>query len=344
MEMLRFKDTTFGSFTSVRRCPTAGFRLEFDGFTPLTEPPPSARALRGPWLIENETASDGRPVAKRYAPLKRGNQLMALPANLARLRTPKQFLVFANQYGYLGHPLNLGSTADDRQMRGEALAFWAHHARQLSILIELMLWLKRGDRKRLASAVKWESEQVVVCANAVLDSPQEESRWPKALASSSGEDLTQHIRSVHFPIFDPVVLRRWRRGDVLGPASFYVAEVLNREVKGHISPKVPVFAQAEAFGLYHEPDCLLSAIYLALQLAFCQYRDSAPKDFQEWKRCSAAGCEARFPAEGNRRYCDRPACARWARNERQARWRIGRATEGATPIATPKPMDDDGLS
>jgi hypothetical protein len=183
----------------------------------------------------------------------------------------------------------------------------------------------------LAAVVTWEPDQVVVWPGAALDAAGSAAGRP-AVAPSWRAELGRH------PIRDPNALERWRPGEAVGPTQYYVAEALNRAVKGHVSPRLPIFAPEGSFGIFHEPCCLLGAIYACLLIVFAGHRDAAAADFAAWRTCAAEGCGERFPAAGNRRYCGRPACGRWAKNRRQQRWRA----TATTPITTPKPADGGG--
>ncbi len=345
---LVFEDTTYGSFSASFTAPRAGFRWATDDeLEPLPGEIGVGRAPRGPWLVQRDPV-DGGPWGRRYSPFRTGRQTTLLGA-FRRLTTPVDFLGFANKHGFLGHPTLLVPAAGGSGVLGESLSFWQHHARQARILTTLALWVVKGETEKLGSVVFWakEPERVVVRPGAVLDRLEADAAGRPYVSIGPEEVGTVGVdaNGLHVPddlswfwrlgatvIQDSGVLRdasgqrRWRFGDVVGPARFYACEALNKEVNGHVHPKVlPFVDDPELWRLYFVPDCVLAAIYLQLQLVLTKgavERDS--------KQCAREGCANTVVPSGNARYCSDP-CRRWGRSQSNKRYH--RTSPRAAPTA-----------
>lgn len=343
-QFLVFEDTTYGSFSASFIVPRAGFRWA-DELELLPGRSDAGRALRGPWLVERDPI-DGGPWGRRYSPFQKGKQATLLRP-FAGLTTPEDFRRFAVKHGFLGHPALLAPTGGGPGVVGEPLAFWHRHVRQAHILMKIATWTIKGDADKLGSVVLWarEPERVVVRPGAVLDRLEAEAAGRSYVPIGANETRTVAIEGpdgVRVPgdlpwfwrlgstvIQEPGVLRdargqpRWRFGDVVGPAKFYVCETLNKELKGHVHPKVLPFVQdPELWRLYFVPDCLLAAIYLQLQLILTK---GAVED--DSKRCAREGCANAVLPAGNTRYCSDP-CRRWGRSQSNKRYHRTSAGRG----------------
>ena len=96
---------------------------------------------------------------------------------------------------------------------------------------------------------------------------------------------------------DIALLERWRHGDPVEPARYFVHREVNRRLKGHVSPAVLPFRKGEIFFF---PDCLLSAVYTQFMLELSGRNRPAVL-------CARLGCGRYFePAHGRQRYCDKP--------------------------------------
>ena len=359
---LVFEDTTYGSFSASFTVPRAGFRWATDDeLEPLPGERGVGRALRGPWLVQRDPV-DGGPWGRRYSPFRTGTQMNLLEA-FRRLTTPADFLGFANKHGFLGHPTLLVPAGGGSGVLGESLSFWQHHARQARILTTLASWVVKGEAEKLGSVIFWarDPDRIVVRPGAVLDRLEAEASGrtyvpvaaeaTRTVAIGGAEcvrvpdDLPWFWRLGSTVIQDPRVLRdaqghpRWRFGDVLGPARFYVCEELNKEVKGHVHPKVlPFVDDPDLWRLYLVPDCVLSVVYLQLQLVLT--KGAVEHDA---KQCAREGCANVVLPSGNARYCSE-ACRRWGRsqsNQRYHRTRAGRAATARTPRAHDSSPSED---
>lgn len=300
--MLVFEDATYGSYTAERVVPLAGYRWE-GGAEPHTLSDDLDGKERGPWLVKNEPDGKG-PWGVRDAPMSDAN-LQWLPAHFSKLRTPEGYLAFANTHGKLGH---------DEE---EPLALWAWEARRVKALITLMGWVGKEDKERLGRVVRWtegSNEPIIDPGASLSPLPWRRVVKPRVLRDATGRP-------------------RWKSGDVIGPAHYYLCDEINKSLKGHVNAKLMPFARADLFRVYTVPDCLLAAIYLQLQLIYAR---ALPKKDNS-KECRADGCTNRFETKGHKLYCSAP-CVRWGRSRRNERYRRGAVDEGSrgtTPIHTP---------
>lgn len=353
-DFLYFEDTTYGSFTGLQRVPDAGFRWEqaapprasgiltdpdappldlsrfaIPGEEPAFDPdaPPRDVSLTT-WLVENEPANTV-PWGTIRAPMSHRN-VGRLAADFARCTTPGDYLAFANKHGRLGHE------------RREPLALWARESRKVRMLTTLMRWVAKRDEANLGRVVQWTkgSNTPVIWPGAALDYLAEQAPGrsaPPGPGDADSLEITIENGGAVVPpntpwlwrmparrIVEPDVLRdsegrrRWAFGDVVGPARFYVCDELNRAIRGHVTTKLMPFVAADLFRVYVEPDCLLSAISVQLQIIVARGRVGF-----ESKPCEADGCMNHFTPKGNTRYCSTP-CARWGRRRRNARYRAAK--------------------
>jgi hypothetical protein len=328
-----FEDTAHGSYTTMQRVPVAGFRWERD-------------AKDDPQLVENEPA-DGRPwdylspsLTATGIPGRTGAPRGFLITEFAKLKTPEDFLAFANRFGRLRHLDEL-----------ESLRFWEEHTRRIRMLREIAKWVGARDQDKLAWIVRWPEgeDRPLIRPGAALDylDAREEKRpyepipddahSPPIVDSPHGRTDTSGFawfwRIPWRRIVEPSVLcdaegrPRWSSGEVIGPTLFYVCDELNKAVRGHVSTTLMPFASGELFRVYVVPDCLLATIYLQLQLVLGHGTASgkaSPKDkyLREWKPCGAEpnGCRNSVPIVGNKQYCSIP-CRKWGRKRAQRAYR-----------------------
>src|SRR5215212_6339488 len=132
-----FEDTAHGSYTTMQQVPLAGFRWEGDAKDNLQ-------------LVENEPADD-RPwgyrspsLTTKGGPGRVGAPLGSLMTEFAKLKTPEDFLAFANRFGRLRHA-----------SESESLRFWEEHTRRIRMLREIARWVGAGDQDKLAWIVRW---------------------------------------------------------------------------------------------------------------------------------------------------------------------------------------------
>ncbi len=321
-KFLGFEDMRFGAFTALLRVPLAGYRLEAHGEAGV--------GSELPWLVEIPGV-DGEPAARRYSPFDRRHA--GLLGSFVNLRTPQQALRFAKRYGLLERPPR-SLTRPGGALRGEPLGLWQTHVRRLLALETLAEFIEQNDRDALSEIVIWGDDPlgVSIYPGIALRRAVEEERLPAPLLevrSGLAAGLVPFRR--YTDLTDPEVLRtpngrpRWRPGDVLEPAWLYVCDTVNRAVRGGVHSKVMPFARGQHNGapLYFEANSLVTSLYLLLQFKLAQYE--APGSWLvDERRCQHPGCKNVFPAKGNRDYCTDPACQKWARGQRNLRYRLSK--------------------
>jgi hypothetical protein len=280
----------------------------------------------GPWLVENDPIA-GAAWGRRRAPLKKGD-VGKLVRWFAMLKRAEDYLNFANKYGCLRHPEQF-----------ESLAYWETHTRRVRAMRTIAQWIFQRDESKLAWVVRWskETRSPTIWPGAAVDygeAQDEQRRYEPIPEGASWETRSVRNGRLDFPIdlpwfwklgrhhivqpdilYDAKDRTRWRFGDVIEPARFYLFEELNRAVKGHVTTRLMPFASGELHRVYVVPDCLEATIYLQLQLMFARGHVD-----ENWKLCKAQECINFFKPNRNQRYCS-SKCEKWGRSQSQKRYR-----------------------
>lgn len=120
--------------------------------------------------------------------------------------------------------------------------------------------------------------------------------WFKTLASENDPTTAE-------------LLERWRYGDVVGPAGYYVHLKVNDRLRGHASPVVLPFRKGEIFMF---PDSLLAAVYTLFAMELSGRQRPA---------IICHGCDKYFiPKHGRQQFCEE-ACRKrkWYRDHKEKR-------------------------
>ena len=260
----------------------------------------------------------GSPPERQYPPLTVPN----LHRRFARTAPDAEsILCFANQFGFLGHALPLrdpepkSETIDFGDIPfGESLGLWQREVARMARLVALWELVKRANSRELSQFVEWTSldgAQRVLLYLAVADGkvrPDLAQRMRQGRRDfwdyiDQNEDLAgpttycEMVVVAHEEIDgDKALMERWRHGDPVEPARYFVHREVNRRVRGHVSPTVLPFRNGE---IRFFPDCLLSALYTQFMLALSgRTRPTV--------LCPRTGCGRYFePAHGRQRYCDK---------------------------------------
>jgi hypothetical protein len=189
---------------------------------------------------------------RRYNPLEHdGKESIAAPMSPDECTVHRHFaalvgkddrhtLNFANKYGLLArHPAyNLvfrdGDTGKQVQL-GESLVWWQEESSDLAACLRLWDMVSSGD-KELKNIVLWHRDGITL----KLD------------------DTDIHLvgrRNMN-------LLNRWHRGDLKGPARYYISLELDKRLHNTLTPMMSALMGE----IYFFPDSLLSAIWLTFLL------------------------------------------------------------------------------
>ena len=302
-----FQAMTRGPFAALLRVPEDGFGLR-DGLV-VFDSKGDGGNIAGPWLIRSDSL-----YVRQYSPLAVSNLHRRFAGTEA---TAESILAFSNEYGLLGHGLWLGDSGsnDGEMMVGESLGFWQKEIGHMARLMALWELVKRRSRRELSHLVEWtppgKSQQVrlyLVDVDGKLrpDLAQFMRQRPDEFHDyfRRDEDLAGRMRHRGVTVLaheengsDMDLLERWKHGDPIEPARYFVHREVNNRLRGHVSPAVLPFRNGEIFFF---PDCLLSSLYTQFMLELSGRNRPA-------MLCARPGCGRYFdPAHGRQRYCDKP--------------------------------------
>ena len=300
-----FRAMTRGPFAALLRVPEDGFSWR-DGLV-VFDSERVEKNIAGPWLIRSDSL-----YVHQYSPLA----VPDLHRRFARTEpNADSILAFSNGYGFLGHGLWLGDSGpNDREMVvGESLGFWQKEIGHMARLMALWELVKRGSRRELSHLVEWtppgKSQQVrlyLVDVDGTLrpDLAQFMRQRPDEFHDyfRRDEDLAGRMRHRGVTVLaheengsDVELLERWKHGDPVEPARYFVHREVNNRLRGHVSPAVLPFRKGEIFFF---PDCLLSSLYTQFMLELSGRNRPA-------MLCERPGCGRYFePAHGRQQYCE----------------------------------------
>ncbi len=305
-ELQPFEVMVRGPFAALLRVPEDGFDWR-EGLVVL-DSNGDEENTSGPCLIRADSL-----YVRQYSPLAIPN----LHRRFARIEpTEESILAFSNQYGLLGHGLWLVDPGSNHQtmLVGESRGFWQKEIAGMAWLMALWDLVKCKSQVELSQLVKWtpqgKSRQVrlyVVDIDGELRPDLAELMWrnPDEFRDylRQEEDLAGRIRHCGVTLLaheengsDIDLLERWKHGDPVEPARYFVHREVNKRLRGHVSPAVLPFRKGEIFFF---PDCLLSSIYTQFMLELSGRSRPA-------MLCERLSCGQYFePMHGRQRYCDR---------------------------------------
>ena len=305
-ERLPFQTMTLGPFAALLRVPGEGFSWR-EGLVSF-ESDPVGKNVTGSWLVRQDSL-----YSRQYSPLGVAN----LHRRFAWIEpTAESILAFANEYGLLGHPQWLAdpSLNDQAMLLGESLGFWQHEIERISVLIDLWELVKRGSRRELSHIIYWTSAgkppQVMLylvgvggkvrpeLAKRIQENPSEFHHDVRQAGDRSmrityrqGTVLADEENGINVEL-----LERWKHGDPLEPARYFVHREVNNRLKGHVSPAVLPFREGEIFFF---PDCLLTSLYTLFMLEISGRNRPAIL-------CERPNCGRYFePMHGRQKYCEK---------------------------------------
>ena len=301
-----------GPFAALLRVPVDGFGwrnglVAFDGEGIQGN-------MVGPWLIRSNSL-----YMHQYPPLA----VPDLHRRFARSEpTDESVLAFANKYGFLGHPLALRDPEPQSQTVrideipvGESLGFWQREIVRMARLMALWELLKGACERELNHLIQWtpqgEPQQVRLylvvvdgkirpdLAQFMRERPQEFHNYVRQDEDLAGRRWYSEATVLAYEEnpSDVELLERWRHGDPVEPARYFVHREVNKHLRGHVSPAVLPYRKGD---IYFFPDCLRGALYTLFMLELSGRQRPA-------MLCARPGCGLYFePAHGRQRYCNKP--------------------------------------
>jgi hypothetical protein len=293
------KNAPQGPFAQYLAVPKAGFRWATDVRMLSTDPIEH-------WLVASAPMDTPSRVLL-YQPMA----VRDLHRRFARLRpTPEAILTFANRFGFLGHSEIVSSEAGPSEP-AESLISWVSQLNLITPLLLLWELIRNREAGKLGCYFRWHGRprRVGVFLASALG-PPELLKDPVLMRSDQARMKTYAALSNRgrYPAIQAAtlaseamgegsqdLLARWRFGDPIEPARYYVHREVNTQLRGHVSPAVLPFRQGE---ILFFPDCLLAAIYTHFALELSGRR-------RQPILCARPGCGRYFQPSNRRQvYCD----------------------------------------
>jgi|SRR5262245_33989669 len=256
------------------------------------------------WCLTDGVATGERHKVRKYLPIR----VPDLFRDFASIHLSKAgILSFAQKFGsLLGTHAGLVRLSDEDHRRGtrafyhgEELGLWRDQIRRMRLAVDLLDLLAAGRKDALKRKVMWVG--------------------PKHVEYRTGPDETGYafmavIASAD--IEDERLLPRFRHGEVVKPAWFYLQRVVNDGLEGNVSPGLLWDTQDRELNMFLLPHHLLG--FLWLQCARAVERDVNYRKCQacqEWFRVGAAAGGAR----ADKRFCSVRCRVQWFRRPPTAR-------------------------
>ncbi len=272
------------------------------------EPDSGQQTVRPGWFLTvNRAGLREKPMAQRYAPLRRYTGLFRTFADIQL--TCEGVQAFANTYGLLGSDrvsrmivLPEGTPTPGVVSTGESLRAWEREWRSMRRAVQLWEAAHNGDVASLSRVINWKGRDAVQY-NAQPDEadPTQTRKW-------------EVIASAHI---NPGVLAHFQPGDVIRPALYYVQRTVNESVKGIISPRLLWKDDMTGLGWHVVPDSLLGALWLQLAQAI-----SGKKEYRRCLSCDRWYELEPATARQSKLYCS-DACRMRAYRRRRASQLVG---------------------
>ena len=271
--------------------------------------PESAEAKGvGPYLVKNPQST----VETKKWPLRDCPELFSDFEALEP--TADQILDFANRYGWLGigELLVQGKTASVEG--GEGINLWREAIREIQACFQVSEWIDTPNEAELSRRVEWEKDGVLfhwaaIGRQPVDPTPFVDKRRDKALQGLIGKAAWVQHNWVASKTFNPELLARWTRGDVLGPANAWLVQRANIHIRGKIWLGLILDLDGSRRPVIRA-DSLLSAIWHQ----FYSHLIGQSK----FIRCEV--CRRWMDVTSSRRHKRmHPQCSMWLRNQRRTR-------------------------
>ena len=271
-KQIQFTEITSGSYAFDWGFPNGGFQLADSSeykparFTTGIEP----LNKRPPWLVIPKLSEQ-----TVYCPL----QIHGLHRKFASLHSTESINKFANQFGLLDKPVMLYSNINKTAVIGESVERWKKESREMGVLLAIWDLVKQKDSGKLGQIFIWldrNKEGFTVAYGQFKDElvlrklenyDQASKTWQ---VEPDKRDIPELVKDT-IPLFysnpngsnelvqSSVLLNQWSKGEVVGPANYYVCREVNSRLDGHISLRIlPLIDN----NMYLFPDSLLSAMWL----------------------------------------------------------------------------------
>jgi hypothetical protein len=249
---LEFKDLTSGTYLFGWAVSANGYQLcGHERYRPVLEDG-EAEDIKPPWLISCGTET------RSYRPLSSA-LIHRQFAGLKDEDINNEVIHFAKRFGLLGRSVWLGPA--ETRILGESVERWRREIHEMSLLLAIWDMVRKEDAGKLGQFFIWRGNDLRIG----LKWERKEGKC-KLSGWKIGKEVPVPEKGWNYrdvKLFDttPVgdVLRsRWRMGDVIEPALYYVCREANQRLK-ETSPQVLPFRGSE---VYLVPRTLLDAMWV----------------------------------------------------------------------------------
>ncbi len=234
--------------------------------------------------------------------------------------------VFANKYGLLGGDITLTLSFPEPTLKsptriepghGEPFSTWAFEILYMRQLVRLWDMANARDVHGLSQYIRWHKEEDGILYDSNPDLEEEIDLRFELKILHSGEEAKTPILHVRHWIATPgrwsELLDRFRYGDVIQPALYYVQRIVNEKLKGHVSARLLWAPDRTKLDLCFVPESLRDALWLQFAHAIACNIDHRPCDeCHTWFELSPK------VARTDKRYCS-PICRNRAYQHRIAK-------------------------
>lgn len=283
---ISFKEITSGPYAFLWYVAAKGYDLA-DGKTHRLVDSTNEKEEPAPWLVPHEKieGSVNQFKANNYPPFLKST----LHRKFSQLYNKKVILDFANRYGLLEEPKTmLVPSSGGGLSLGESLKLWEKEIAVMGGLLTIWDLVTKHDAGKLGQFIIWTEHTVQIdmvadfddtpCKWEILKSPRN-NIYPQNPKRTNviKKDMTRqdfkdnfyscprvrfsgHIagRDLSTPVFN-----RWKRGEVIEPAKYFVIREVNERLKGHLDLKLLIPDQKDEppSTFYVFPDSLRSALW-----------------------------------------------------------------------------------
>ena len=260
----------------------------------------------GPFLTDSRPVGAAGFAVTRYNPLAEHSGLFRVFADIDP--TEDAIKAFADRYGLLGGEaariIVLTEDVGDKKGPvgiGESLSAWHRELLAMSQAVTLWELARHGDVEQLSRFIHWDEKGVQYRSHPDLASGElPELPYLKTIASIASENR------------QPDPFDRFKRGEVIQPALYYVQRVVNKHLKERVSPRLLWNESRTHLGVYFVPGSLVGALWL--QFAQAIERNN---DFRKCAECGIWFELSPQTARSNKTYCSN-ACRTKTYRKRKA--------------------------
>jgi hypothetical protein len=194
-----------------------------------------------------------------YSPLRHNRGLFR---NFAEVQpTQEGIRAFANLYGHLGGDLSKHLILPNKLGgSGEELSAWQNEIVTMRQTVALWDMVQQSDTQGLARYIEWEKDPKDSKKGDILGVQYNShpNMQPGAFPPKGDQSVSAWIATTN----EPETLARFRVGDVIQPALFYLQRVVNERLRARVVPRLLWDTERIQLELHIVPGSLIGALWL----------------------------------------------------------------------------------